>query len=372
MLDAWGEPGHPVLVAVLLYDVLAFAGAVFGIVRDARSGFRASRWLALALCAAAGALFLTVAFRSLFVAARLATDVLFLVLPPLLAAEAFLAVWRKRRTSAALAAGGALLLASTYAYAFHVEPHRLEITHHEIRSPKITRPVRVAILADIQTDHIDDFEARAIRAALEERPDLVLFPGDYLQVWDAGVHTRESDRLRNLLRPATLTPSLGAFAIEGDCEARGWERLFDGTAVRALSDESVDLPDAGIHLVGISLAESRTGTGRLPALLAAAPPGRFVLVFGHAPEFALERHARTSADLCIAGHTHGGQVVLPFFGPPVTMTRIPRHIAAGGLHPAGNGWVYVSRGIGMERGVAPRLRFLCRPEVGIIDLLPSS
>ncbi len=372
MLDAWGVPGHPASLLVLLFDLAAFAGGSFLVLWDARSGFRASRWLALACAAAVGALFLTAAFRSLFVAARLAADSLFLVTPPLLAAETFLAAWRGRRKLAALAVLGTLLLVSTYAYAFHIEPRRLEVTHHKIRSSKITEPVRIAVLADIQTDRVGEFEARAIRAALDERPDLILFPGDYLQVWDAGMYRREAEHLRDLLRPGALAPPLGAFAIEGDCETMGWENLFDGTAVRALTDESVDLQEAGIHLIGISLAESRTGTGRLPALLAAAPAGRFVLVFGHAPEFAMERPARASADLCIAGHTHGGQVVLPFFGPPVTMTRVPRNIAAGGLHPTGSGWVYVSRGIGMERGVAPRLRLLCRPEVGILDLLPSS
>jgi predicted MPP superfamily phosphohydrolase len=69
----------------------------------------------------------------------------------------------------------------------------------------------------------------------------------------------------------------------------------------------------------------------------------------------------------LAGHTHGGQVVVPFFGPPVTAIRLPRRYA-GGLNDYEGTPLHVSRGVGMERGFAPQLRFLCPPEICVIDL----
>ncbi|MEM8933596.1 MAG: hypothetical protein AAGE94_20570, partial [Acidobacteriota bacterium] len=101
---------------------------------------------------------------------------------------------------------------------------------------------------------------------------------------------------------------------------------------------------------------------------------RFHIAFGHAPEFALTQHLldKPSADLAIAGHTHGGQVRVPWFGPIVTFSAVPRSWAAGRTDFDNGGILIVSRGVGMERGRAPRLRLLCRPEIVVIDLLPAA
>jgi predicted MPP superfamily phosphohydrolase len=93
----------------------------------------------------------------------------------------------------------------------------------------------------------------------------------------------------------------------------------------------------------------------------------FHLVFGHAPDFAL--HA-APADLLVAGHTHGGQVRLPVIGPLLTFSRVPRAWASGVTRLGHDRTLVVSRGIGLERGHAPRLRFLCRPELVFLRLTP--
>jgi predicted MPP superfamily phosphohydrolase len=89
---------------------------------------------------------------------------------------------------------------------------------------------------------------------------------------------------------------------------------------------------------------------------------------GHAPDDALGMHR---ADLLLAGHTHGGQVRLPLLGPPITFSRVPRSWASGVSHLPTGATLVMSRGIGVERGNAPPLRFLCRPEIVVIDLVPG-
>ncbi len=97
-------------------------------------------------------------------------------------------------------------------------------------------------------------------------------------------------------------------------------------------------------------------------------PG-FSIVLGHRPAFMepLVEHGSDMGFLCVAGHTHGGQVVIPGFGPPATSSPLPRS-HAGGLHRCGEAWIVVSRGVGMERGVAPRIRFFCPPELVVVEI----
>ena len=92
-------------------------------------------------------------------------------------------------------------------------------------------------------------------------------------------------------------------------------------------------------------------------------------MLGHVPNFAL---GKIDADLLVAGHTHGGQVRFPFIGPLDDPCRKSRSLGRAGMTDLpGGGKLLVSRGIGMERGDAPRLRFFCRPELAVIDLVPE-
>jgi predicted MPP superfamily phosphohydrolase len=92
------------------------------------------------------------------------------------------------------------------------------------------------------------------------------------------------------------------------------------------------------------------------------------ILLAHYPDAyrLLPSPART--DLVIAGHTHGGQVQVPWFGPPITLSGVPRAVAAGGLHELDGRRIYVSRGLGVERGWAPRVRFNCPPEITLLEL----
>ena len=75
-------------------------------------------------------------------------------------------------------------------------------------------------------------------------------------------------------------------------------------------------------------------------------------------------------DLFCAGHVHGGQVGLPLYGALVTLSRHGKRYEAG-LYQAGPMRMYVSRGIGMEGGSAPRVRFCSRPEIAVIEAVPE-
>src|SRR5690606_28729056 len=75
-------------------------------------------------------------------------------------------------------------------------------------------------------------------------------------------------------------------------------------------------------------------------------------------------------DLYLCGHTHGGQVRLPLIGPLVTSSKLGRRYVMG-LYREGRTHLYVSRGVGFEGLGAPRVRFLCPPEITLIRLAPG-
>lgn len=271
-------------------------------------------------------------------------------------------IYRKKKSVAVGSVVIVLALISVAIDAFLIEPYQLEVNRYQIVTPKISRPVRIVIIADLQTDKIGAYEREAIRRAMEEEPDLVLFAGDYIQAfWED--QERLCGELNELLREMDIKAPLGAFAVRGNVDPRDWTEIFKNTGVRVVgANRSFDLGELQLTCLGIRDSYGTSHVPREPA------DGRFHIILGHVPNFAL---GNGDADLIVAGHTHGGQLQLPLFGPVITNSRLPRHMAHGFNDLPGGGKLIVSRGIGMERGYAPRFRFLCRPELVVIELVPE-
>jgi predicted MPP superfamily phosphohydrolase len=292
---------------------------------------------------------------------------------PVYAAVAAGMLWRTKRFGAVFAGASALAIAGVGIDAFFIEPHWLEVTHYEIASRKIKKPLRIAVLADIQTDDVGDYELDVLRRALAEKPDIVVFPGDYLQIYSAELWRAQRDKLRAVVLESQLDAPLGMFAVAGNVDHPDWPQIFDGTKVVA-NDETRSIQigpdDKGDNAgtITISLLSENASYEQNGADSLAAPESAFHICVGHRPDFAL---GSPKADLLIAGHTHGGQVQLPSVGPLITLSRVRRSWASGLNEIRAGQHLFVSRGIGMERGEAPRLRFLCRPELAIIDVVPE-
>jgi predicted MPP superfamily phosphohydrolase len=205
---------------------------------------------------------------------------------------------------------------------------------------------------------------------LAESPDLILIPGDLFQ-GSAEAFARELPALRALVD--RLAAPAGVFFVLGNSDrpAAETETVFAGSAVRFLRGETVTVRvrDREITIAGLDENWRSAASKAALARLAEAPGAsdlRIALV--HYPDAALDLPPRSRVDLLVAGHTHGGQIVVPFFGPPLTLSAVPRRVGAGGLHAMNGNQVYVSRGIGVERGEAPRIRFFCPPEVTLIEI----
>lgn len=270
----------------------------------------------------------------------------------------------EHRTWARASAACAIVLAWIGVQAFAIEPTWLQVTRYRFETPKVVRPLTIGVLADFQTDHVGAYERRVVARLVEERPDLILLPGDYTQHPTPEGRQRLNEEVNALFRELGVRAPLGVFAVQGNCEWLGWERVFAGldAVTFGARDPGTRTVETGeLSITGLTLGDSYETD------LAVEGASGLHVVVGHYPNFAL---GDVDADLLVAGHTHGGQVRLPGFGPPITLSRVPRSWAAGRTELEGGRTLIVSRGIGMERAGAPRLRFLCRPELVFIDVVP--
>jgi hypothetical protein len=197
---------------------------------------------------------------------------------------------------------------------------------------------------------------------ISAKPDLILMTGDYLQPGDKKRGLRLANEFNECIRSLRFFAPLGIYAVRGDVEGPAWKQLFQDTSVRTF-EQTDEFKIEGIKITALSRNDSRN------VHLYVSESPSFHIVFGHSPNFAI---GNINADLLIAGHTHGGQIRLPFFGPIYIKSKIPRQWGAGMTSLDNQRKLIVSRGIGMERGYAPRLRFLCKPELVFVKLKPLS
>jgi len=241
-----------------------------------------------------------------------------------------------------------------------LEARWLEVTRLELPTAKLAPGARLRIV------HLSDLHAEAASPLLDGladrvnalEPDLVVFTGDTLNEEQA------LPAVRRLF--AGIRARYGLFAVRGNWDTALWanEDLFSGVATE-LRGRPLTLPELGLTLCGDFWGNG----GSLEGCLRSAPEGLRVVAY-HTPDL-VEELARLEPDLYLAGHTHGGQVRLPFWGAVVTMSSFGKRYEAG-LYQVGASALYVSRGLGTEGGDAPPVRFLCRPELAVIDLVGAA
>ena len=260
----------------------------------------------------------------------------------------------------------AIIFFAVRIYATHIEPHRLILKELTIESAKVDKPIRILHISDIQSNSVGKYEEKVFRRIREINPDLILFTGDLIQTRDVDI---EFPKIVNLLR--TLNPPYGMYGIFGDTDWR-IHGYSDYGGLKMLESENAEifLGNTKISIYGLSVEQSRDDNYELVNKWLDDSPG-FSIVLGHSPDYILSI-MELPVDLCLAGHTHGGQIVVPFFGPIVTLSSVPRKWASG-FNEVGNTRLNVSAGIGSEHAAGlPSIRINCPSEMTLITLEPSN
>jgi predicted MPP superfamily phosphohydrolase len=256
-------------------------------------------------------------------------------------------------------------------YGFWIEPHRVQLTREALHSPKLNPaapPLRLLHLGDLHVERITDRERQVLRLARETAPDVIVFSGDLLNL--SNVRDPEAwAAVREIFRE--LAAPLGVFVVSGSPavdEPDVIPEVLDGLPLRWLRDERVTLAQRGqsLELIGLSCTHKPFVDGpRLAAILDHSQE-TFRLLLYHSPDLAPDA-ADLGIDLQLSGHTHGGQVRLPLVGALYAGSLYGKRFDAG-RQMVGRMTLYVTRGIGMEGEGAPRLRFLCPPEVTLWEI----
>src|SRR5689334_9353429 len=242
-----------------------------------------------------------------------------------------------------------------------VEPFRLSITRVEIRAAKlpfVTPPIRIVQLSDIHSDPTPRLERKIPAAVAAEKPDVIVFTGDAINSV-GGLPV-----FRQLM--SELSQIAPTYAVRGNWDVAYWSgvKLYEGTGVRELNGQASRIEIRGTPIWIGGLADGNAGA---LSMMLGVPRTEVSVLLYHRPELLAEA-ARERVDLYLSGHTHGGQVALPFYGAIITLSKFGKRYEAG-LYREGNTAMYVNRGIGME-GFAPRVRFWSPPEITVFTIKP--
>jgi uncharacterized protein len=232
-----------------------------------------------------------------------------------------------------------------------IEPNRLVVREQTIEIddwPAEFNGLRIALLSDIHTDHMF-VSARKVAHVVDRvnglRPELILLLGDYTK----GMHDEDEgappEQTAALLR--RLTAPLGVFSVLGNhdwwYDGERVRRALEHHGIRVLENDATELRwrDRPLWLAGLS--DHWTDTPLIPQTLARVPAGQPVIVMTHSPDVFPD--IPDAVRLVVAGHTHGGQVAVPFLGSPFAGSSLSRRYRRG--HFSDNErHLYVTSGLG--------------------------
>lgn len=228
--------------------------------------------------------------------------------------------------------------------------------------PPEWRGVRIAQLTDVHHGPYTGLEyiAHAVQLANEQQPDLVLLTGDYS-------HRSAKYILPCIRELGDLRAPLGVFTIPGNHEYyKGIHLYHDAlrlTDIRDLTNQSVILRRRGAELALAGIDDHMCGQPNIAQAMSAVKSDLPTLLLSHNAD-AILNLGDPRVKLILSGHTHGGQVSIPFYGPPYLPGNYQAPYIAG-LYQTPTAQIYVSRGIGT---IVPPLRFNAPPEVTILEL----
>ena len=256
-------------------------------------------------------------------------------------------------------------------YARFAESQRLRVSRHEVRLGAKNPAIRIVQLSDLHASSVVplEFIAEAVTLALAQKPDLIALTGDFVTDSQTGPH----GYAEILARLSETTPTFACLGNHDGGVAR--PHAPSNPTVKPVVDllararipclvndhRALTVRDRKLQLIGLGDLWSAMCAPAIAFAQTPARDGATRIVLNHNPD-AKELLRAHDWDLMLCGHTHGGQVRLPFLGVPLAPVTDKRYIE--GLHRWENRWLHITRGVGNLHGI----RINCRPEISVLDL----
>jgi uncharacterized protein len=268
---------------------------------------------------------------------------------------------------AAILAGDSLLL----------EPNQPQLVRQELalaRWPAALDGYKIAVLSDFHYDPV--FSVHPLQASIpivnSLKPDLIALTGDFVTEPSMGRNRRKAayaaEPCASLLRQ--MTAPHGLWAVMGNHDAITDPKLVSSilrsTGIQVLDNQSTPIEHEGARFWLSGVDDVLKGHSDLSTTLANVPKGEPTVLLAHEPDYA-DFVARYPVDLQLSGHSHGGQVRLPFLPPFYEPALAQKYVA--GLFRIGPLTLYTNRGIGT---IGLPIRFDCPPEITLFTLRRGS
>jgi len=261
-------------------------------------------------------------------------------------------------------------VAASY-YGLEFEPDWMDVTQVDIplsRIPKAFDGFRIVQISDI---HIGGWMNRqrlseVVKLVRQQAPDLVVITGDFVigHSWSRALDFAAEDLVAEL---STLTSEHQVIGVMGNHDywtdpVKVRETLSRCGILELSNDVHMIVKDgSGLCIAGVD--DVSVGEDRLKDFYDRLPLDADSILLAHEPDYVDTAALAGRFGLQLSGHSHGGQVVVPFLGPPV-LPHWGRKYPSG-LYRVGEMWLYTNRGVGMT---SPYVRFNCRPEITVLTL----
>jgi uncharacterized protein len=291
-------------------------------------------------------------------------------------------------------------------YIYHIEPNWIEVKNIDLNLPNLSQEFEGWKIVQVSDIHISQWmtEKRLeniVNLINEQRPDIVVLTGDFFSQYTS--YSRRIDRAslfylnehpslfkrilnktglykstweeksfdddRQILSNALikLKPRYKSFSVLGNHDYGTNFSLVEQGLKEAniinLKNDIYTFENNNNYLNIAGVDDILFRKDNLDLILEKLPKTGVNILLAHEPDFAPQSAATNRFEVQLSGHSHGGQVSIPFFGAPF----LPPYgeIYINGLYKVKNMIQYTNRGVGMAY---PYIRFNCRPEITIFTL----
>lgn len=261
----------------------------------------------------------------------------------------------------------ATILVGSYLYARYIEPNLLIVNREKLESSYLQAPLKIVFFGDTHLGEFNDNDQldRIVAKINAENPDLVIFTGDL--IGSSGDFTADPEAIAQSL--GQIQANYAKVAVIGNHEYAlldqyNYEDLMEAGGFTVLVDDWLDITELNVRLLGLDdVYRGNPDT----TLTDEALDGSYNILITHEPDI-VDKMASDQVQLVLAGHTHGGQISLPYLTEKILPANGKKYVK--GLFSIGSEGqtkLFVTKGTGMTK--LP-FRFMNVPEIVAIEVSP--